>query len=997
MGNTEIIKKGHNIKEIQDIILKPKTKAQAPFICKVLSYKKLEESQYILLNVSLGEGGLCKQFIISKGHPKLKIQNEEMNDLKSENEDISPKIFINSLLKVNKYRGVMINSQLHCEILDFNITAKFKAISLVNEKIVTFMKSTYLNALPEPRNKKFLFSIYLHCLSEGNIFKDSNESQIQLNITLESNKKYFFNSLLWNPKHKRVECVDGISFYEEINPRLNIHNEVYKLNKGAGKVITGKVIKAKFFNNKIVVKTINNEILNFQLNGKLIRKISFNSLCHFINFDKTNNNNYKFNDFSHIIIEEKTIIRFIFKDYQFKNKYDSIKINDQFTPIDHKELLIELKNVPDNNYFRQEIVYLKNRKEIHKFIVEVYKERINNVYSYLNLKKDGFSYDHLCITKNAEHLFKYQKINIDGEEVTLDDIEKFENNLKGRICIINIEEQNKSNIKTIKMNLNNVKGEKQNSFKILYLFDNDGNITKNEFPLKIDDNKKIPFKMDENYEKMLNDFYSKYSDNIIEFYKNKSEIIIKYEDLFLKEESCFKISQDKDYFIANDVKINNNKQEENSSFSSEDSLINNEYENGDKKKFQINKKVIDNEQNYRKYIELAFSQFTFDNSQKEFEKIKKLGFLQIIKYYNYGNSEHDKDIFQAFINNYKSLINLSNDMEYNERIKILLSFVNNRIFDEKFKYNYKDATYLVELKENINHEIDESGDYSYIKKAYKILYNILDHLEESSSFFIAIHQFNSYIDYSISSKENMFTGSLLTLNDVKLDFVKNISNYCLLNEIKNIDCFAHYCPYTKSIFYNPFTYLQNEVYLHKLKYTNEDSATLVSLYLIFHEVCGHLKTAINNTKDTPKKYYSNYLKIYSISGIIDSGYIFERFLCDGTIKPIDIMNSNDKQKIKSLLDYNNYIGEDFSYLKQKLNEIQRKGQNSNHSSGKKSKVKDDNENDEYDYDKMNISELYELFYQKPDNMTDEEYSNYLKNNKGYQKLLKIYTRTRTKP
>ena len=395
---------------------------------------------------------------------------------------------------------------------------------------------------------------------------------------------------------------------------------------------------------------------------------------------------------------------------------------------------------------------------------------------------------------------------------------------------------------------------------------------------------------------------------------------------------------------------------------------------------------------------MAFSTFSFENSQKEYEIIKKLGFLQIIKYYNYGSSEHDKDIFQAFMHNYKSLINSSNNMEYNERIKILLSFVNNRIFDEKYKNNYKDATYLVELKENNNHEIDENGDYSYIKKAYKILYNIIDHLEESSSFFIAIHQFNSCIDYSISSNENIYTGSLLTLNDVKLDFVKNISNYCFLNETKNIDCFAHYCPYTKSIFYNPFTYLENEVYLHKLENTNEDSATLVSLYLIFHEICGHLKTANNNIKDTPKKYYSNNLKIFTVSGIMDSGYIFENFLCDGTIKPIDIMNSKDKQEIESLLDYNNYIGEDFSYLKQKLNKIQRKGQNSKNSSGKKPKTKDvDDENDEYDYDKMNISELYELFYQKPDNMTDVEYSKYLKNNKGYQKLLKIYTGTRFKP
>lgn len=658
MGNTEKNKEAHMINTIEDMMLEPKSKLKASFLCKVLSYKNLEESKYFLLKVVLGEGGICEQFIINKDHPKLKVQTEEMNDLISENY-ISPKILIKSIIKVNKYKGVMINSQLYCEILDFNIKGKYETISLVNEKLLTFIKSTYLYSIPVSGNNKFLFSIYLHCLPEGNIFRDSNSSQIQIDITLESNKKYFFNNLLWNPKHKRVEYINGISFYEEINTRLNIHNEVYKLNREVGKVISGNVIKAKFYNNSIIVKTINKETLNFQLNGNLIRKISFNSLCHFINFDKKTNNAYKCNDFSHIIIEEKTIIRFIFKDYKAKNKYDAIKINDQLTPINNKELLIELKSVPDNNYFRQEIVYLKSGKEIHKFIAEIYKERINNIYSYINLKKDGFCYDYLCIAKKSQHLFKYQKIIIDGKEETLDGIEKFENNLKGRICIINIEEQDKNNTNSIKMNLNNINCEKENSFKILYLADIDGNISTDKIILKIDDNKKKPFKMDENYEKKLNDFYTKYSSHIKEFYKNKEEIIKEYEDLFFKEESSFIISPEYDYFITNNIENNNNKKEENSSSSSEDSFINNEHENGDKKKIQINIKVIDDEQNYRKFIELAFSHFTFDNSQSEFEKIKKLCFLQIIKYYNYGSSDHDKDIFKAFINNYKSLINSS--------------------------------------------------------------------------------------------------------------------------------------------------------------------------------------------------------------------------------------------------------------------------------------------------------------------------------------------------
>ena len=67
--------------------------------------------------------------------------------------------------------------------------------------------------------------------------------------------------MLWNPKNQRVEYINGISICEELNSKLNIYNEVYKLNKEAGKIIKGKVIKAKFYNNTIVIKTINNEIL----------------------------------------------------------------------------------------------------------------------------------------------------------------------------------------------------------------------------------------------------------------------------------------------------------------------------------------------------------------------------------------------------------------------------------------------------------------------------------------------------------------------------------------------------------------------------------------------------------------------------------------------------------------------------------------------------------------------------------------------------------------
>ena len=217
------------------------------------------------------------------------------------------------------------------------------------------------------------------------------------------------------------------------------------------------------------------------------------------------------------------------------------------------------------------------------------------------------------------------------------------------------------------------------------------------FSLKTNELKKYPFKMDENYEKELNNFYKKYINNVMEFEQNREEIIKQYNRLFAEEESSFNINQD--YLISN-ININNNNQND-QSFSSDDNLLNNnENEITDKKRYKINKKVINEENNYRKYTELVFTQFTFENSEIQFEHIKKLCFLQIIKYFNYGVSEHDKDIFQTFIKNYNSLIKSSEYMEYIDKIKILLSFTNNRIFD-MYNKNYQESTYLVDLKENI--------------------------------------------------------------------------------------------------------------------------------------------------------------------------------------------------------------------------------------------------------------------------------------------------------
>ena len=98
----------------------------------------------------------------------------------------------------------------------------------------------------------------------------------------------------------------------------------------------------------------------------------------------------------------------------------------------------------EKNYFREKINYMKNNKIIHTFIIELYKGRINKFISYINLPKDGFYYEFLIFAKYEEHLKFKHKIFLDNNFINLSDLEnfeKFDNKLKGRLCIINIPEQ----------------------------------------------------------------------------------------------------------------------------------------------------------------------------------------------------------------------------------------------------------------------------------------------------------------------------------------------------------------------------------------------------------------------------------------------------------------------------------------------------------------------------------------------------------------------------
>ena len=135
---------------------------------------------------------------------------------------------------------------------------------------------------------------------------------------------------------------------------------------------------------------------------------------------------------------------------------------------------------------------MQNKNEIHSFIVEIYKGRINKFFSFLNLESDGFCYEFLYIAKKQGNLNISQKITLDDKQnkfMNFNELEKFENDLKGRICIINIPKQ------IIDKNDNQMKFE-YNSLKYLFLIQEDNTVTIFKFFLELIKLEKYDFYME---------------------------------------------------------------------------------------------------------------------------------------------------------------------------------------------------------------------------------------------------------------------------------------------------------------------------------------------------------------------------------------------------------------------------------------------------------------------------------------------------------------------
>ena len=515
-----------------------------PFHCSIVDIEKsdiLDDSFKLKIETSketndefLVKRDLLKKQLVEK---EKDVNNNNIN-FKNGNDILSyfKKKLINCDITIEKVRGFVVKEQLYCHILNFRIRGKImKKKEKIEKTEFHFIHSNYIDniSLLYVENRETLFSIYLYSSGQKSKdayeYRDSSKNNILMIKQTEPSHIYFFSYLYYDPKNKKIRYIDNISGVEDINSPLNTDSKVFEINKKGNRIIKGKIKEAKFSENIIEVEveenslnSVNKKLIIIQLNNNLIKNISFNGICYFMNFQFNEDNKYSFKNFSHIIIEEKTIIKITFLDFKKEKKYY----------INAETLIIELKNVQDKNYYREQLIYMKNDKQKHFFIVEIYIGRVNAFYSYLNLQNDGFCYEFLYIFKK-EGFKIYQTIMLDEEQKNVthfNNIEKFDNKFKGRLCIINIPKQR------IKILDENIKPE-GNSFKYLYLYQENYKTTIELFEMKQNKNDKMPFSIDKEYEIQLNIFYNnekKFIGNINIIYEKKYNLLFDKEKEYVK-------------------------------------------------------------------------------------------------------------------------------------------------------------------------------------------------------------------------------------------------------------------------------------------------------------------------------------------------------------------------------------------------------------------------------------------------------------------------------
>ena len=812
-----------------NIIEQIKNKENKSYECEIKNERNDDKAHLKFIDLYI-DGEESNNFIINESKENLIGKKIKfcVNSLKMKIINNMPYFII------NKYK--LIDKNIKSSQLLSNLPSnRYKIITSIDE-----MKQDYLYTLilkvREIKEKPQQYKFQLEDIYNNPVIIE----QLDLN-ELENKKIYCFHGFIYNSSISKIERTE-ISHIEELSSSMcNLQNreDILKLKDNSLVNIKGKVQSFNITDKIITIQDENKNIYKINASYYLIKQISLNTECTLYNFEKKNNNELFFTNYSFIEAEEETIIEFNFPLYDSEDKYyNKIKINNIYYDINNKNIKIKVDDKDKSDLFLQKIIYERIEKEksldSYEFSLELNKGKIYSFNS--SMEKGGFSYDFYIQSLNEAYLPKNLVAQLKGEKLILTP-DKNGNQLKERFTIINFPKQD---IKTI-LELNEDIKDKDNGgdFKYFLLIDNNNKKILKKFEKKEQENKKDPFNIDKNLEKKLE--------------KASKQCYINYN------------------------------------------------ENIEDKLYNIDKDSINKISNLMYDISNGFMCFKFENRKRHYKIIKDIVAFSLNYFENVLLGK-----YYSFWKNYEILLDSMLDLEYIDRIKILISFmvkILNYIEDERICY---DMFHLVDID-----NIRSLKNFPFVKDAFDIFYKIIDDLNEDCPLFQAIHQFNSIIYNDVIYGEEQHSGSILNLNDIKLQLIKNINRFIFISEKSFNDC-NDYANYEKTgllVTVNIFSFSKNENEI--LNIANIKKETSIVLFLLFHECLGHQKKNINNEKAlTPRKHYENNFQEYSKEDL-DTGNVLEIILTGKIIIIKYFMNSINSEK---LLDPKLYTGKDLNEL-----------------------------------------------------------------------------------
>lgn len=786
------------------------------------------------------------------------IRKNDRNNL--ENKDI--------IFQLKDCKLIVITDKYYFLINNFKV---------LEHKQCEFGKTYIYNSIKYLNTDLNLFSIILKAKEVKDllnvtkfIFQDVYGNSIKIlsdeNIEFENGQLYLFNGYSYNKSEKILKStmISSIQKYKNDENKLNSLKEISKMENGRLVNFKCKIESFKLTEQFVTISDSDKKIYKVKINYTLLKEISLNGICYFYYFLKENNNEFDATNFSDIKSKEETSIEFNFEDFgQKDNFYNRISINKKHYNIDQKTKDIKIKDKNKNNIFIQDIYYERIEKEREepicsfKFSLEIEKGKKNHFDSLL-ISNGSNSYQFYFQVKDKEDLPKSIIIYANGTNYKFTNPDKFGNELIERFTIINIPKQNVNEL------LNLPKKIIHEQFKKIITCDW-------KYLIFIDDKHKKDYKLFKKMKFNHKKGYVKIKENEFQIIKKIfSENINKIDNEFdMKANVLFPLLKN---IGKNDIK----------------SMLN-----------------IFNE---------GFKKYKFKNKRHDYEIIKYLSFIALC--FNsifLGVST----ILLEYINNFKEILSSLVNLKYIDRIKVLLAFIlnflNNIKQENKKTYLIPDHIILFDLDNKINY-----SKYPYIKWAYDTLYEIIDNIKEECPLYQGISQLNSIIYKEIITNKKFHSSSLLNVDDIRLELIKNLNRFLLLSFKEGFyeDDSAEYQEESKTTIIYLLSIFKERNDIDNKKYF-KIAASVILIHLI-HENLGHKKKDINNEKSlTPRTHNDNNFKSFSLEEA-DSGDAIEYLLIEDTFDIELLMLNNDTEK---LLDSNLYISNNFEELRKIYNGI----------------------------------------------------------------------------